>query len=174
MDLEIRYEHGSMTVHLEEFLSMRSISKVRKLLKIIRCSYTPECEQQLKEFVQEQIEQCEPKQQENQKYIIEYRQKAAFAEQQVKRTQLEIERLTMNLKKYQVLRDSHRKNTKIWKNCNTDVKKQREMLKEPRKRLKEQKAELQHFKNVLRSRQYDFDKNIRNKEFYKKVLKIIT
>ena len=80
----------------------------------------------------------------------------------------------MDLKNYQVLRDSHRKNTKIWKNCNADVKKQRERLKEPRKRLTEQKAELQHFKNVLRSRQSDFDKNIRNKEFYKKVLENIT
>ena len=30
MDLEIRYENGSMTVHLEEFLSERRIAKVRK------------------------------------------------------------------------------------------------------------------------------------------------
>jgi hypothetical protein len=27
MDLEIRYENGSMTVHLEEFLNTRSIAK---------------------------------------------------------------------------------------------------------------------------------------------------
>ena len=53
MDLEIKYEHGSMTIHLEEFLNCRSISKVRKLVKIIRSSYTPECEQQIKEFLQE-------------------------------------------------------------------------------------------------------------------------
>lgn len=50
MDLEIRYENGSMTVHLEEFLSERRIAKVRKLLKVIRSSFTPECEQQMKEF----------------------------------------------------------------------------------------------------------------------------
>ena len=53
MDLEIRYENGSMTVHLEEFLNIRSIAKVRKLLKLIRSSFTPECEQQIKEFVQD-------------------------------------------------------------------------------------------------------------------------
>ena len=52
MDLEIRYENGSMTVHLEEFLNIRSIAKVRRLLKLIRSSFTPECEQQIKEFVQ--------------------------------------------------------------------------------------------------------------------------
>ena len=56
MDLEIRYENGSMTVHLEEFLNIRSITEVRKLLKLIRSSFTPECEQQIKEFVQEQAE----------------------------------------------------------------------------------------------------------------------
>lgn len=65
MDLEIRYENGSMTVHLEEFLNIRSIAKVRKLLKVIRSSFTPECEQQIKEFVQDWIEQFEQKQLEN-------------------------------------------------------------------------------------------------------------
>lgn len=64
MDLEIRYENGSMTVHLEEFLSERRIAKVRKLLKVIRSSFTPECEQQMKEFIQEQTEQFEQVQKE--------------------------------------------------------------------------------------------------------------
>ena len=44
MDIEIRYENGSMTVHLDEFMTCRSISKVRELVKIIRKSSTPECE----------------------------------------------------------------------------------------------------------------------------------
>ena len=69
MDLEIKYEHGSMTIHLEEFLNCRSISKVRKLVKIIRSSYTPECEQQIKEFLQEWVEQYELRQKENSLYI---------------------------------------------------------------------------------------------------------
>ena len=69
MDLEIRYENGSMTVHLEEFLNIRSIAKVRKLLKLIRSSFTPECEQQIKEFVQDWIEQFEQKQLETERYI---------------------------------------------------------------------------------------------------------
>mgnify|MGYP003171861256 CR=1 FL=1 len=69
MDLEIRYENGSMTVHLEEFLSERRIAKVRKLLKVIRSSFTPECEQQMKEFIQEQTEQTEQVQKEHSIYI---------------------------------------------------------------------------------------------------------
>lgn len=55
MDLEIRYENGSMTVHLEEFLNIRSIAKVRKLLKLIRSSFTPECEQQLKNLFRNRL-----------------------------------------------------------------------------------------------------------------------
>lgn len=75
MDLEIRYENGSMTVHLEEFLSERRIAKVRKLLKVIRSSFTPECEQQMKEFIQEQTEQFEQVQKEHSIYIEGYTQK---------------------------------------------------------------------------------------------------
>lgn len=101
MDLEIRYENGSMTVHLEEFLNIRSITKVRKLLKLIRSSFTPECEQQIKEFIQEQAEQFEQVQ-------------------------------------------------------------------------KEQNEELRNLKTRLWSRQRAFDCNVRNKEFYKKVMQEIT
>ena len=54
-DIEIKYEHGSMVVHLENFLSDGKITKVRKLLKVIRQSYTPECEDQIKEFVMQRI-----------------------------------------------------------------------------------------------------------------------
>ena len=54
-----------MTVHLEEFLSCRSITKVRKLLKVIRISFTPKCEQQMKEFILNWLEQFEQKQLEN-------------------------------------------------------------------------------------------------------------
>lgn len=86
MDLEIRYENGSITVHLEEFLNIRSITKVRKLLKLIRSSFNPECEQQIKEFVQEQTEQFEQVQKEHSIYIEGYTQKVKYAEQQISRS----------------------------------------------------------------------------------------
>lgn len=135
MDLEIRYENGSMTVHLEEFLNIRSITKVRKLLKLIRSSFNPECEQQIKEFVQEQTEQFEQVQKEHSIYIEGYTQKVKYAEQQIRQT----------------------------KHCISQ-----------RNTLKEQKKELKELKFLLRSRQQSFDRNIRNKDFYKKVLENIT
>lgn len=174
MDLEIRYENGSMTVHLEEFLSERRIAKVRKLLKVIRSSFTPECEQQMKEFIQEQTEQFEQVQKEHSIYIEGYTQKIRYAEQQIRQTQHIISQIQTGVKNSQLLQDSHRKNTKVWKNRNADVKKYRERLKEPRNTLKEQKEELKKLKALLRSRQQSFDRNIRNKDFYKKVLENIT
>ena len=174
MDLKIKYENGSMIVHLEELLNCRSISKVKKLLKVIRCSYTPEGEQQIKEFVQSALEQFEQVQKEHSIYIERYMQKIRNAEQQIRQTKHIISQIQSDVSKLQFIRDSHRKNTKVWKNCNTDVKKQKECLKEPRETLKEQNEELKELKTLLKSRQHAFDSNIRNKEFYKKVLQIIT
>jgi hypothetical protein len=174
MDLEIRYENGSMTVHLEEFLSERRIAKVRKLLKVIRSSFTPECEQQMKEFIQEQTEQFEQVQKEHSIYIEGYTQKVKYAEQQIRQTKHRISQIQTGVKNSQLLRDSHRKNTKVWKDRNADVKKYRERLKEPRTTLKEQNEELRNLKSRLWKRQKAFDCNVRNKEFYKKVMQEIT
>jgi hypothetical protein len=174
MDLEIRYENGLMTVHLEEFLSERRIAKVRKLLKVIRSSFTPECEQQMKEFIQEQTEQFEQVQKEHSIYIEGYTQKVKYAEQQIRQTKHRISQIQTGVKNSQLLRDSHRKNTKVWKDRNADVKKYRERLKEPRTTLKEQNEELRNLKTRLWKRQKAFDCNVRNKEFYKKVMQEIT
>ncbi len=55
MDLIIKYDRGSMVVHLEQFLGMRSTAKVKKLVKVIQASSTPDCLEQLQRFVEEQI-----------------------------------------------------------------------------------------------------------------------
>ena len=44
-DITIKYDHGQMLIHLEEFLLCRSISKVRKLIKLINRSDNPESDQ---------------------------------------------------------------------------------------------------------------------------------
>lgn len=151
MDLEIKYEHGSMVIHLENFLDCRNISKVKKLVKIIRNSFTPECEDKIREYVEQEIEQFEPKQQENQRYIIGYTEKVKFCQKQ-------LDDALYN-------RNQYKKSTPLrksdgWEHYNAYVKQFRQEMRE--------------IKALLRSRQSDFDKNIRNKEFYKKVLQIIT
>ena len=107
-------------------------------------------------------------------YIEGYTQKVKYAEQQIMQTKHRISQIQTGVKNARFLRDSHRKNTKVWKNRNADVKKYRERLKEPRATLKEQNEELRNLKNLLWQRQKAFDGNVRNKEFYKKVMQEIT
>ena len=54
-DLTIRYDNGQMIIHLEEFLACRNISKVRKLLKIIARSDTPEMTEQIQSHIEHRI-----------------------------------------------------------------------------------------------------------------------
>lgn len=142
MDLKIKYENGSMTVHLENFLNCHSISKVKKLVKIIRSSFTPECEGTIREY----IEQFEARQREISKYIIGYTEKVKFC-------QAQLGNCTAN-------RDKYKRNSDGWKHYNNHVKQFRQELKE--------------MQSSLRSRQSEYDRNIRDKDFYKKVLEIIT
>lgn len=146
MDLKIKYENGSMIIHLENFLNCHNISKVKKLVKIIRSSFTPECESIIREYIEQENEQFEPRQQENSKYIIGYTEKVKFC-------QTQLDNCTAN-------RNRYKKNSDGWKYYNHHVKQFRQELKE--------------IKSLLRSCQSDYDTNIRNKDFYKKVLEIIT
>ena len=146
MDLKIKYENGSITVHLENFLNCHSISKVKKLVKIIRSSFTPECEGTIREYIEQEIEQFEPRQREISKYIIGYTEKVKFC-------QAQLGNCTAN-------RDKYKRNSDGWKHYNNHVKQFRQELKE--------------MQSSLRSRQSEYDRNIRNKDFYKKALEIIT
>lgn len=48
MELIIKYRNGSMCINIDKFLDVENITKFKKLLKIIRTSYTPEVEEVLK------------------------------------------------------------------------------------------------------------------------------
>lgn len=150
MDLEIRYEGGLMTVHLEEFLSCRSITKVRKLLKVIRSSFTPECEQQMKGFILNWLEQFEQKQLKNERYITGYEEKVKFCQRQ-------LDNALYNRNQYKKSTPLHKSDG--WEHYNEDVKRLRQELRE--------------IKAMLRSWRHNFDNNARNKEFYKTVLENI-
>lgn len=146
MDIYIKWSNGSMTVHLEQFLTCRNISKVRKLVKVIRESYTPECEEKIREYIEQELEQFEPKQKENSRYIIGYTEKAKFCQQQ-------LDNCIYN-------RDRFKKKSEGWEHYNNRVKAYREELKE--------------LKSQLRIYKKQFSQGMKNKEFYTKVLEIIT
>lgn len=90
-DLEIKWSdcwnsnnRGHMTIHLGVFMDEMKVSDLKKLLKIIRSSDTPDEEQKIKEYCLFFTENRDEGVQEIQKRIMGYEQKVHFCEQQVK------------------------------------------------------------------------------------------
>ena len=146
MDIYVKWYTGSMVIHLENFMECRSISKVKKLVNIIRGSCTPECEEQIREFVEQELEQYEPRQKETAKYIVGYTEKVRFCERQ--------------LANCISSRDRFKRKSDGWEHYNSHVNAFRDELKE--------------LKAALRTYQKQYNQGVKNHEFYKKVLEIIT
>lgn len=150
MDLQIRFENGLMVIHLREFLNARNITNVRKLLKIIRRSYTPECEQQIREFIESEFEGLNEKQAESRRYVTGYEQKIRYCQGQLQ--------YALNA------RDSCKKSTPLYRS---------EEWEKWNEKVKATKEELTELKKVLHSYESGYSRNIQNRGFYKKVLENI-
>jgi len=146
MDLEIKYDNGSMIVHLDEFLNCRSISKFRKLVKLINQSANPDDIGKVRMFIEQEIKQLEPRQKENERYVIGYEEKVKFCQKQ-------LENCIYN-------RERFKKNSSGWQHFNIHVKQFRQELRE--------------IKTLLSSQKSDRDKYIRSKQFYVKCLENIS
>lgn len=146
MDLNIKYRNGSMVVHLEEFLSSRSITKVRKLIRLIQESDTPDEINKVQNYIEQELEQVDLRAKENEKYIVGYTEKVKFC-------QTQSDNCIHN-------RSGFQKNSSGWKHYNEYVKQYRQELRE--------------IKAQLSSRKSDFNNCIRNKPFYQKCIEIIS
>lgn len=141
-DLTIRYDNGQMIIHLEEFLACRNISKVRKLLKIIARSDTPEMTEQIQSHIEHRIKGLDDVGK------ISANQHVKFVEI-VKQVEQEVNRLVQ-------LRSRYKKKSDGWAHYNDRVK-------ESRERLREVKASMRNSKK-------EFDDTIRDKKFFEKLL----
>jgi DNA repair ATPase RecN len=141
-DLTIRYDNGQMIIHLEEFLACRNISKVRKLLKIIARSDTPEMTEQIQSHIEHRIKGLDDVGK------ISANQYVKFVET-VKQVEQEVNRLVQ-------LRSRYKKKSDEWTHYNDRVK-------ESRERLREVKASMRNSKK-------EFDDMIRDKKFFEKLL----
>lgn len=141
-DLTIRYDNGQMIIHLEEFLACRNISKVRKLLKIIARSDTPEMTEQIQSHIEHRIKWLDDVGK------ISANQYVKFVET-VKQVEQEVNRLVQ-------LRSRYEKKSDEWTHYNDRVK-------ESRERLREVKASMRNSKK-------EFDDTIRDKKFFEKLL----
>lgn len=146
MDLKIDYDNGSMMIHLEEFLNYGSISKVRKLVKLIHQSVNPDDIGKFRMFIEQELEQIEPRKKDTERYIVGYEEKVKFCKQQ-------LENCIYN-------RDRFKKNSNEWQHYNLHVKQHRQELKE--------------IKALLNIRKSDHNRFIRNEQFYMKCLENIS
>ena len=131
-----------MIIHLEEFLACRNISKVRKLLKIIARSDTPEMTEQIQSHIEHRIKWLDDVGK------ISANQYVKFVET-VKQVEQEVNRLVQ-------LRSRYKKKSDEWTHYNDRVK-------ESRERLREVKASMRNSKK-------EFDDTIRDKKFFEKLL----
>lgn len=155
-DLRIKYEHGEMVIHLEEFLSWRSIAKVRKLLKIIKGSDTPEQEEIFKERIKELLSGMVDEKK-------AYANKAVEWGTRVAEEKLELEKMQQELERVTAYRDGYKKNSLPWKNLNEQVKKVKSQLKHQKEKIRFAKGWKRDYTNQFKTVQ-------RNEVFYKKLL----
>lgn len=127
MDLQIKYDNGSMTVHLEEFLGCRKITKFRKLVKLIRQSYTPDELNKILNHIEQFNAAYELDQKVTEQKIVGYSDKVRFCKRQISRCT--------------ALRDSYKKQSENWVTFNDNLKEHRDELKQLNQLLRAAKQE---------------------------------
>lgn len=137
MDLQIKYDNGSMTVHLEEFLGCRKITKFRKLVKLIRQSYTPDELNKILNHIEQFNATYELDQKVTEQKIAGYSDKVRFCERQISRCTTS--------------RDSYKKQSENWVTFNDN--------------LKEHKGELKQLNQLLRAAKQEYKNRQKDKAF---------
>lgn len=141
-DLIIKYDHGQMLIHLEEFLSCRKIAKVRKLLKLIERSETPELTEQIQSHIEQKL-----------KGLDDIAKTWATIHVRCKE---EVKQIEHELNRWVQLRSSYKKNSEGYKHYHENVKNSREELKKAKEKMRNSKKEL--------------DDTMRDRTFFEKLL----
>ena len=138
--LQIKYENGSMSVNLEEFLGCRNITKFKKLVKLIHQSYTPDEIHKILNHIEQFNANYELDQKVTEQKITGYSQKVRFCEGQV-------ELVTHS-------RDRYKRKSENWETFNDNLKGHRDELKK--------------MQQLLRSAKQEYNKRLKDKAFLDK------
>ena len=141
-DLIIKYDHGQMLIHLEEFLSCRKIAKVRKLLKLIERSETPELTEQIQSHIEQKLKGLDD-------IAKTWATIHVRCKEEAKQTEHELNRWVQ-------LRSGYKKNSEGYKHYHENVKNSREELKKAKEKMRNSKKE--------------FDDTMRDRTFFEKLL----
>ncbi len=150
------YGRGNMQVDVDAFLSMRNVTKVRKLLKIIRESDMPEQEKVLKDHIEQFLSEAAVAKEACANKAVDWGTKAAEEKSQLEEIQSELERVT-------AYRGGYKRNSLHWKHYN-------ELVKETKNRVKAQKEKIRFAENWKCDYTKQFKAVQRNEVFYKKLL----
>lgn len=145
MDLEIKYNNGTMTVHLEEFLKCRKINKFKKLVRLIQQSYTPDELNKILNHIEQFNDTYEFDQNVTKQKIAGYSGKVKFCEMQIARCTS--------------ARNSYRKQSENWVTFNDN--------------LKEHQKELKEMKSFLRKAQKEYTDRQKDKVFLNDCLNVL-
>lgn len=147
--IDIRYMtqggHGAMNVDVGSFLEEQTIVKIKKLLKLIRISNTPETEQVIVDYCKQWLGQYEVVQKINANSHVQ-------SMERVRKVEIDVEY-------HKRMRDRYRKNT--------------EPYKEIAKLLKDKRKELSAEKQIAWKYLTEFNRNKKIKEKFDKVIEFI-
>lgn len=136
---------GTMKIRIADFLQEMTATKIRKLVKIIRESDTPDEMAVIVEYCTEWLKQYEPEQKILANRHVDARDKIKLYEQEVE----------------------------VNTNCRSKFKRKSEHYEHFNELVKRSRENLKHFKAVASSSLNDFKQNERNKEKFLQVLEYI-
>jgi len=147
-EIKITWNHGKGTMHifLDRWMEMRSITKFKKLVKIINKSDQPEILDVISEWCSDFIEQSEPQMKTLANMLVGYKDKIPYATQKYEKAIAE--------------RNHYRRGTKPYKAMTQYVK--------------NTKSDLQELKNALCQTNQKFTKMQKMKDYCTKCLEILS
>lgn len=157
-ELIIRYNYGrgTMQINTEEFLSMHNAAKVKKLLKIIRGSDTPEQEEVFRECVEQLLSGTDAEKRIHANAAVDWGTRAT-------ERKAELEKLQAELEKVAAYRNAYKRNSPPYKHME-------EIVKGAKDKVKEQREKVRFAEGLKRDHTRDFKRVLRNEGFYKKLL----
>ena len=150
------YGRGKMQVDINAFLLMRNTAKVRKLLKIIRESDTPEQEKVLKDQIKQFLLTTGGVKKAYATKAVDWGTKAAEERQKLEKIQSELERVAAH-------RNAQTRNSSPWRYWNEQVKEVKSRVKQQKEKVRFAESQKRDYINNLKTIQ-------RNEAFCKKLL----
>lgn len=133
--MNVRYNGGKgrMTINLPEYLNSQTITNIRRLIKLVESSDTPEELEKLHSYVEEELQHFDERMKVAANRAVDARTKS-------KEIQQELDKLIYE-------RDRYKKNSPPYKNLMDKVKDKRKELSHQRSIYFSQTSDISHFKH---------------------------